>query len=53
MQPAKICFLSHLFIYFKKRAIYIALKIKKICFSLKVLNQPCRPKSDSALAGAI
>ena len=29
------------------------LKIKKICFSLKVSIQPCRPKSDSALPGAI
>ena len=29
------------------------LKIKKICFSLKVSIQPCRPKSHSALPGAI
>ena len=29
------------------------LKIKKICFSSKVSIQPCRPKSDSALPGAI
>ena len=29
------------------------LKIKKICFSPKVSIQPCRPKSDSALPGAI
>ena len=29
------------------------LKIKKICFSLKVSIQPCRPKSDSALPEAI
>ena len=29
------------------------LKIKKICFSLKVSIQPCRPKSDSALPWAI
>ena len=29
------------------------LKTKKICFSLKVSIQPCRPKSDSALPGAI
>ena len=27
--------------------------IKKICFSPKVSIQPCRPKSDSALLGAI
>ena len=32
---------------------YTALKIKKICFSPKVSIQPCRPKSDSALPGAI
>ena len=29
------------------------LKIRKICFSPKVSIQPCRPKSDSALPGAI
>ena len=29
------------------------LKIKAICFSPKVSIQPCRPKSDSALPGAI
>ena len=29
------------------------LKIKKICFSPKVSILPCRPKSDSALPGAI
>ena len=29
------------------------LKIKKICFSLKVSIQPCRPKYDSAVPGAI
>ena len=29
------------------------MKIKKICFSSKVSIQPCRPKSDSALPGAI
>ena len=29
------------------------LKIKKICISFKVSIQPCRPKSDSALPGAI
>ena len=30
-----------------------AMKIEKIRFSLKVSIQPCRPKSDSALPGAI
>ena len=29
------------------------LKIEKICFSPKVSIQPCWPKSDSALPGAI
>ena len=33
--------------------VYTTLKIKKICFSPKVSIQPCRPKSDSALLGAI
>ena len=31
----------------------LTLKIRKICFSPKVSIQPCRPKSDSALLGAI
>ena len=31
----------------------LTLKIRKICFSPKVSIQPCRPKSDSALPGAI
>ena len=32
---------------------YYTLKIEKICFSPKVSIQPYRPKSDSALPGAI
>ena len=35
------------------RSMIITLKIKKICFSPKVSIQPCRPKSDSTLPGAI
>ena len=40
-------------IHVRAAGVNAALKIIKICFNPKVSIQPCRPKSDSALPGAI